>query len=261
MHIYSNNIFNSRMARPNTGLNCSMHATSVSIFGCRNNCSGFGNNFAAGFGFGLGASLGNFMGRMFGGMPFGGGFFGGMPFGGGFFGGMPFGMGVFPFNRPNTSRTPQFIKEDTSRLKEENTPKDKNKETSVTIENPVRKKDYKSFEKAMKNATKNTLASLRDVDSEVLKEMVYITKDALNKYLKKGKIDASDVLVERGTPRITNLTIKNLVDSKNRNCNDYRDENGKIVRVPDGTVAVLTFNYNGKSYQYKEYTSKLPSKK
>ncbi|MBQ7765162.1 hypothetical protein IJ384_07350 [bacterium] len=98
---------------------------------------------------------------------------------------------------------------------------------------------------------------LSKVDPKVLKEMKYIAKDALEKYLNTGDLKISDVLVEKGIPRIKGIDISGIFNITKGYKNDYRDEDGNIIRVADGTMITLSFEYEGKIYKYKKRTTKV----
>lgn len=88
----------------------------------------------------------------------------------------------------------------------------------------------------------------------VADELERITKVVLNKYIKTGKFDIKDLPIERVDAQITSVDISGRYDLKSGTKNDYRGENGNIVRVADGTVVTVKYRYND-----KEYTCRIKS--
>ena len=110
----------------------------------------------------------------------------------------------------------------------------------------------KELEPIFKNNEDNSL------DDKVKDEMIHIANDAMGKYLKTGKFDITDLLIERVNAVITNVDFSDRLNMKSGTSNDYKNDDGKNVLVSDGTKLTLTFTYNNKEYQCIVYSDKIP---
>ena len=67
-----------------------------------------------------------------------------------------------------------------------------------------------------------------------------------------------DLLIERVDAVITNVDISGKYSLSTGTGNDYRLENGDIMRVADGTIITMKFTHNNKEYQIKLKSNQLP---
>jgi len=204
----------------------------IGNFGCCSN-GGFLAGLGFGFGFGLTNLIGSFMGRCFTNMPFG----------------MFSNMSFLSFANNYGQKVSQFDRYERYKSKScdcncdcRNTIKD-NEDKNITPTKPIENKDDNA-----------------DLDPKIKDEMDYIAKDALKKYLKKGSFEIKDLLIERVDAVITSIDFSGIYNMKKGVKNDYRNENGDIVRVADGTVVTMKFTHNNKEYTVKIHSDKVPRK-
>ena len=95
------------------------------------------------------------------------------------------------------------------------------------------------------------------LDKKIRDEMEYIAKDVLDKYLKTGEFKKQDLLIERVDAVITNVDISGKYSLSTGTGNDYRLENGDIMRVADGTIITMKFTHNNTEYQIKLKSNQL----
>lgn len=128
---------------------------------------------------------------------------------------------------------------------------DKTLEEDKAVRTDSKKKTDKPQKKVkLKNSIEN------DCENKVVAdELERIAKVVLKKYIKTGKFDIKDLPIERVNAQITSVDISGRYDLNFGTKNDYRDDNGNIVRIADGTVVTVKYKYNG-----KEYTCKIKSK-
>lgn len=240
----------------------------------------FGGFFGGGFptfgGFMTGgfAPFGSFMGGGFTGFPFGGFMGGGFTPFGGFMGGgypsAPFGNLVSStrnssHNRQSCCSNNHSSNNSCSSNNTQNSSIEENAGKRVSIKTKKSKQNDKPIENndtritnddiEIEDKTKNN--KLKDVPTAVVNNMKYIAKDALKKYLKKGKLETSDVLIERYA-EITSLDISGDYKSGKGVKNDYRTNDGNIVRTADGTILTLKFLYEEVEYEIQLSTNKTP---
>ena len=88
--------------------------------------------------------------------------------------------------------------------------------------------------------------------------MEYIAKDVLDKYLKTGEFKKQDLLIERVDAVITNVDISGKYSLSSGTDNDYRLDNGDVMRVSDGTIITMKFTHNNKEYTIKLKSNQVP---
>lgn len=269
---------------------------SVGNFGCgfgNSFGSGFGFGLGLGMGVGFGASLGGFFGGMFNNFSFNNIFSGGaMPFGGGFFPAMSsWGfsnnfMSSFMSNSASnyddysnidsfrsssrrrssseesySSRTRRRDRDDYSYTRRSRvTSEESSEEIKSSQSNPSSKVKDTPIVQTTPEIVVESKNNLAEVPKEILDEMEYIANDAMKKYMKNGDLKVEDILIERVQAEITNIDISGIYRFKKGTKNDYRKENGDIVRTADGTVLTLTFEYNNKEYEIQLKNKKVPKK-
>ncbi len=243
---------------PNTILNSSFRLGDSSIF----NCSGFNSfnnntftqktpSFLSCFGLGLGMGLANLIPNIFNFNNFG---LNNMWFG---FPMMNFGIPMMnvsdSFERcekqDNISSKRVYNKHKTQHIDKDIS--DKTLEEDKAVRTDSKKKSDKPQKKVkLENSIEN------DCENKVVAdELERIAKVVLKKYIKTGKFGIKDLPIERVNAQITSVDISGRYDLNFGTKNDYRDDNGNIVRVADGTVITVKYKYND-----KEYTCKIKSK-
>lgn len=96
------------------------------------------------------------------------------------------------------------------------------------------------------------------LDKSIRDEMEYIAKDVLDKYLKTGEFKKQDLLIERVDAVITNVDISGKYSLSSGTDNDYRLDNGDVMRVSDGTIITMKFTHNNKEYTIKLKSNQVP---
>ena len=209
---------------------CNTNFSPYSIFGGGGFGCGFNSIFMSGFG-GFSSNINCCGGRgLFGGLT--GGLLGGLALFGGFFAG--FGIanligGLFRGKEAQTDAPTEIIPEErpTPKTKIDLSPKFENNEDN-------------------------------SLPQEIKDEMLYIANDVMQKHLKTAKFEVKDLLIERVKAVITGVNISDVYAKTSGTENDYRNDDGDLVRVADGTVVTLTFEYEGREYKCKVKSDKVP---
>ena len=224
-------------------------------YGFINSCFNYGcgpvspwRNFSFGLGCGFGSSLGMFFGNMFNMFS--------MP---GLFGG--FNIWNMFGNSNQADRTSDSSgcqckncdRDNSNKVKEE----DKAAEDSDIKETP---KDNE-VEKKRRLRDRRKLTIENDCpDKAVADEMEYIGRQVMKKYLKTGTYSETDLPIERVNAQITSVDFSGKYNLKTGTHNDYRNENGDIVRVADGTIVTIKYIYENQEYTCKIKSDKTPRK-
>lgn len=161
----------------------------------------------------------------------------------------------------NSALNEEEISSGSGRVTVENGNKTRN-ENSSRVDNTdlVLGSDVEEVQNKNQEKLKEQNQKFESLSSEIKEEMQRITKDALKKFIKNGCLAANELLIQRVPVTITALDFSGIFDNKKGTKNDYRNNNGDIVRVADGTIASLKFRYKGEEYIVQIESNKVPKK-